>query len=198
MTLDQKIQIWVAVGTWVAGLATLAAVIVALRLAKKVEKVKLKVRVGLRELFMGDGSPAQKHLAISVTNLGERAVTINSVGWAVGKGKHREFAMQPEAAVYSAHYPIRANLRQRSELHGFVSRHSDLAERLRHWFRPRPFGQTFEIVGGADTYFCRPDGRSQTRKRFVGSFEEIPLIFNLSNCFRTPLQPGPSHSPVTR
>jgi hypothetical protein len=50
MTLDQKIQIWVAVGTWVAGLATLAAVIVALRLAKQVEKVKLKVQVGLREL----------------------------------------------------------------------------------------------------------------------------------------------------
>lgn len=106
MTLDQQIQIWVAVGTWVAGLATLAAVIVALRLAKKVEKVRLKVRVGLRELFMGDGSPPQEHLAISVTNLGERAVTINSVGWAVGKGKHRKFAMQPEAAAYSAHYPI--------------------------------------------------------------------------------------------
>jgi hypothetical protein len=60
MTLDQKIQIWVAVGTWVAGLATLAAVIVALRLAKQVEKVKLKVHVGLRELVMGDGSPFQE------------------------------------------------------------------------------------------------------------------------------------------
>jgi len=106
MTLDQKIQIWVAVGTWVAGLATLAAVIVALRLAKQVEKVKLKVHVGLRELFMGDGSPSQEHLAISVTNLGERSVTINSVGWAVGRGKHRKFALQPEAAVYSAHYPV--------------------------------------------------------------------------------------------
>jgi len=106
MTLDQKIQIWVAVGTWFAGFATLAAVIVALRLAKQVEKVKLKVHVGLRELVIGDGSPFQEHLCISVTNLGERAVTINSVGWAVGKGKHRKFAMQPEAAAYSAHYPI--------------------------------------------------------------------------------------------
>ena len=106
MTLDQKIQIWVAVGTWVAGLATLAAVIVALRLAKQVEKVKLKVHVGLRELVMGDGSPFQEHLAISVTNLGERAVTINSAGWAVGKGKHRKFAIQTVAAVYSTKYPV--------------------------------------------------------------------------------------------
>jgi hypothetical protein len=74
MTLDQKIQIWVAVGTWLAGLATLAAVIVALRLAKRIEKVRLKVHAGLRVLIMGDGSPFQKHLAISVTNLGERAL----------------------------------------------------------------------------------------------------------------------------
>jgi hypothetical protein len=109
MTLDQKIQVWIAVGTWVAGLATLAAVIVALRLARKVEKVKLKVHVGLRELIMGDGSPFQEHLSISVTNLGERAVTINTAGWAVGKGKHRRFAIQPVAARYSSDYPIELN-----------------------------------------------------------------------------------------
>jgi hypothetical protein len=106
MTLDQRIQIWVAVGTWVAGLATVAAVIVALRLAKQVEKVKLKVHVGLRELFMGDGSPAEDHFCINVTNLGERAVIINSAGWAVGKGKHRKLAIQTVAAVYSTQYPV--------------------------------------------------------------------------------------------
>lgn len=30
MTLDQEIQVWVAVGTWLAGLATLTAAIVCL------------------------------------------------------------------------------------------------------------------------------------------------------------------------
>lgn len=106
MTLDQKIQIWVAVGTWFAALATLAAVVVALQLARRVEKVKLKVHVGLRELFMGDGSPAEDHFAVNVTNLGERPVIVNSVGWAVGKGKHRRFAVQTVAARYSAQCPI--------------------------------------------------------------------------------------------
>jgi len=106
VTLDQKIQIWVAVGTWVAGLATLAAVIVALYLARKVEKVKLKVHAALVELVMGDGSPPQKHLSISVTNLGERPVTINSAGWAVGKGKNRKLAIQVVGAVPSNQYPI--------------------------------------------------------------------------------------------
>jgi hypothetical protein len=119
MTLDQKIQIWVAVGTWVAGLATVAAVIVALRLARQVEKVKLKVHVGLRELVMGDGSPFQEHLSISVTNLGERAVTIPSAGWAVGMGKRRKFAIQPAAAVYSTQYPV--ELTYGKEAHFMVS-----------------------------------------------------------------------------
>lgn len=106
MTLDQKIQVWVAIGTWVAGLGTLAAVIVALYLARRVEKVRLKAHVGLMEVVLGDGSPFQRHLGIGVTNLGERPVTINSVGWAIGKLKRRRFAMQPLYGPYTDQYPI--------------------------------------------------------------------------------------------
>ena len=106
MTLDQKIQIWVAIGTWVAGLGTLAAVIVALYLARRVENVRLKAHVGLRVVILGDGSPFQRHLGIGVTNLGERPVTINTVGWAVGKRKQRRFAMQPLSGPYTDQYPI--------------------------------------------------------------------------------------------
>ena len=107
MTLDQKIQVWVAVGTWFAGIATAAAVLVALYLANRVEKVKLKAYVGIRELFRGDGSPAEDHLVINVTNHGERRVNINSVGWAVGKGKQRRFSIQSVAGAYSKQYPLK-------------------------------------------------------------------------------------------
>lgn len=106
MTLDQKIQVWVAIGTWVAGLGTFAAVVAALYLSIRVEKVRLKVHVGLREVILGDGSPFQKHLGISVTNLGERPVTINSVGWAIGKRKRREFALQPVSGPHTNQWPI--------------------------------------------------------------------------------------------
>jgi hypothetical protein len=106
MSLDQKIQVWVAVGTWVAGLATLAAAVVALHLARRAERVRLKVHVGLRELVYGDGSPAQEHLCFDVTNLADRAVTINSIGWAVGKGKTRRYCLQPESGVHTSRYPI--------------------------------------------------------------------------------------------
>ena len=106
LTLDQKIQIWNAVGTWVAGAGSFAAPIVALHLAKRVEKVRLNVGVGLMDVVLGDGSPFQKHVGINVTNLGERPVTVNTVGWAVGKGKNRRFAIQPLNSPHSSQYPI--------------------------------------------------------------------------------------------
>jgi hypothetical protein len=106
MTLDQKIQIWVAVGTWVAGLATLAAVVVALYLARRTEKVRFKVHAGLRLVVIGDGSPFQEHLSISVTNLGERPVTINSVGWAIGRGRQRRYCIQPVSGPFTTQYPV--------------------------------------------------------------------------------------------
>jgi hypothetical protein len=56
MTLDQKIQIWVALGAWVSGLGSLAAVVAALHFSRRVEKVRLKVFAGLTEVVLGDGT----------------------------------------------------------------------------------------------------------------------------------------------
>jgi hypothetical protein len=106
MTLDQKIQMWVAFGTWVSGIGTIVAVITALYLARRVEKLRLQVRVGLMQVVMGDGTPFQEHLGIDVTNVGERPVTINAIGWAVGKGKKRKYAVQPLHGPHSAQCPI--------------------------------------------------------------------------------------------
>jgi hypothetical protein len=72
MTIDQKIQLWMVVGTWFAGLGTVAAVIVALYLSRRVEKVHLKVTAYMDEVLLGDGSPPEDHFSINVTNLGER------------------------------------------------------------------------------------------------------------------------------
>ena len=95
MTLDQEIQVWVAIGTWLAAIATFSAVVVALYLAKQGERIKLKCHVGLREQIYGDGTPAIKCLCFDVTNLSERPVTINSVGWVIGRRKSKRYAMQP-------------------------------------------------------------------------------------------------------
>jgi hypothetical protein len=105
VNLDQKIQLWNAVGTWVAGLGTLAAVIVSLYLASRSDRVKLRVNVGLRVIFAGDGSPAEEQVGFSVANLGDRPVTITSVGWRVGRGTAARFCVQPLYGVYTANCP---------------------------------------------------------------------------------------------
>lgn len=104
MTLDQKIQLWNAIGTWVAGFATFAAVVVSLHLARQSSRVKLKAVVGLR-LLIGRGSPQEEVLQFSVTNQGDRPVTISNVGWVIGKGKSQRNALQLFGSAYSASIP---------------------------------------------------------------------------------------------
>jgi hypothetical protein len=84
----------------------LAAVIAALYLARRVAKVRLKVHVGPRVVVLGDGTPFQKQIAFSVTNLGERPVTIESIGWAIGRRKRQRLAIQPVSGPFTSQYPI--------------------------------------------------------------------------------------------
>jgi len=106
MTIDQKIQIWNVIGTWIAGAATFSAVLVSLHLARRTEKIRLNAFVGLRLLFLGDGSPSEEHLNFGVTNLGDRPVTVTGVGWKVGKRKNTRYAMQTLSGHWTSQYPI--------------------------------------------------------------------------------------------
>lgn len=104
MTLDQQIQIWNAIGTGVAGIATFSAVLVSLYLASRGDRIRLKVFAGHRLVIRGDGTPPEEHLNIGVTNLGDRAVTVNTVGWAVGKRKQRRHCIQTVSGPWTAQY----------------------------------------------------------------------------------------------
>ena len=106
MTLDQKLQVWMTVGTWVAGLATLLAVMTSLHLARRAERIRLRVFVGLREIIRGDGSPPQTQVCFDVTNAGERPVVVNTIGWVVGKRKKRRYCIQPVSGPWTQQYPI--------------------------------------------------------------------------------------------
>lgn len=104
MTLDQKIQVWNAVGTWVAGIATFGAVLVSLYLARAAGRVKIKAYVGLRQL-VGRGVPAEDLLQFAVTNVGERPVTISNIGWVIGKRSKRRYFVQLFGSPMSASIP---------------------------------------------------------------------------------------------
>ena len=87
-------EIWMVAGTWFAGLATLVAVVVALYLARRGEKVRLRIFVGVREVMRGDGSPSIPYVCFDVTNVGERPVIITTIGWVIGKRKARKYGIQ--------------------------------------------------------------------------------------------------------
>ena len=77
-----------------AAFGTVGAAWVALYLARRSEKVRLEVWAGTRVIVGGalvGGAPKTpiNCLAISVTNLGARPVTIHSTGWCIGRGKSR-------------------------------------------------------------------------------------------------------------
>ena len=105
MTLDQQIQVWNAVGTWLAGIATFGAVVVSLHLARKADAIRLQASAGIRLVFAGDGTPAEEHVGISAVNRGDRPVTINSIGWRIGKGKNARHCIQPVVGQYTHQYP---------------------------------------------------------------------------------------------
>ncbi|MGH9622655.1 MAG: hypothetical protein ACRD45_23480 [Bryobacteraceae bacterium] len=138
MTLDQKIQIWVAIGEWIAGIGTIAATVVALYLAKRAEKLRLKVRVELMQVVMSDGTLFQDHLGIDVTNAGERPVTIDTIGWAVGKGKKRKYAVQPLHSPHSQQCPIELSYGKAAKFSCFVRCCTELGARVRGRLCPRP------------------------------------------------------------
>lgn len=93
LTPDQTIQLWNAIGTWFAGLATFSAVVFSLVVLRRNEKVRLRVSVGLR-LIISPGEPRQEAVVIAVTNLGERPVTITNISWRVGLAELRRYAVQ--------------------------------------------------------------------------------------------------------
>jgi hypothetical protein len=105
VTLDQKIQVWNAVGTSLAGIATFAAVVVSLHLARKADRVRIQANAGIRLVFAGNGTPAEEHVGITAINQGDRPVIINSIGWRVGKGKEARHCIQPVAGQYTHQYP---------------------------------------------------------------------------------------------
>ena len=105
MTLDQQINIWNAIGTWVAGIGTLSAVIVSLYLSSRSQRLNVKAHAGLRLIFAGDGSPPDELVEIGIVNHGDRTVVIKSVGWKIGRGKNARYCLQLLSGAMTDQYP---------------------------------------------------------------------------------------------
>ena len=146
MTFEQKVQLWMVVGTWFAGLATLAAVLTALYFARRGEKVRLKIYVGIRQLIRGDGSPGQDHVCFDVTNVGQRPVTITTVGWVVGKRKKRKYCVQPLLASRSQQCPVELTHGENAHLMISLTETPNWASDFSAGFINDPSGQSLKTL----------------------------------------------------
>lgn len=97
MTLDQEIQVWNAVGTWIASIGTVTAVWHALHMARKAEAIKVRMVVDFMDRKDINGTTIKPVLfGFIITNLDSRSVTIGYVGWSIGIWKNnKRFRKQP-------------------------------------------------------------------------------------------------------
>lgn len=92
--------------TGVSGIGSLSAAAVALYLARKAEKIKLKGYCGLR-VIIGQGMPRIDVVTVSVTNIGTRSTIVNNIGLQVGKGRKKRLAIITVAkGAYSVGVPF--------------------------------------------------------------------------------------------
>lgn len=88
MNLADKIALFSAIGGWVSGVSTVAAVSVSLYLANRKPRISIKCRVGLRVIFGKSyvGRDVREDgLAITVTNQSIVPITVNNIHWEIGQ-----------------------------------------------------------------------------------------------------------------
>ena len=73
-----------AIGQVAGAVATFAAVVVSLWIARSERRAHIKARAGLRLIAYGDGSPFEDAISILITNHGMWPVHVSSVGWKTG------------------------------------------------------------------------------------------------------------------
>ena len=84
--MDQHtFQILNTLGTWLAGIGTLSAVIVSLYLARRGSKIKLKINAGHR-ILVGSTMEGKypDYCSIRIVNTGFRQANLTELGWKVG------------------------------------------------------------------------------------------------------------------
>ena len=88
------LQLWAVIGTWIASIGTVGAVITSLWLALYQTKIKLKVSAGHRLYITPGCNEPPDYCAIRVVNIGTRPAKITNVAWQVGNGKKKKQMVQ--------------------------------------------------------------------------------------------------------
>lgn len=93
---------------WLSALGTIAAVITSLYLARRGDRITLKVTLGIRQVAVQGGGPehGRELVWLNVTNLGRRAATITQLYWRPAPWRKRGAIWLAPQNVYSSPFPI--------------------------------------------------------------------------------------------
>jgi hypothetical protein len=105
ISFDQKVQLWNTIGTWFAGVAGFGAIATALWLAARNTRVRLRTNASIWTT-VENGKLGEDVVTITATNLGDRSVIIEQVGWQVGLWRGKRYAVQ----IFSPHISDRLPL----------------------------------------------------------------------------------------
>ena len=83
------IQFWSMIGTWVASVGTVSAVITSLWFAYNQNKIKLRITVRHMQLVSRTEENAPDHCVVKIVNLSNKPAKIESIGWRAGFWKNK-------------------------------------------------------------------------------------------------------------
>ncbi len=107
MSIDTTtLQIIGVVGTWVASIGTVGAVITSLYLSSRDSRINLHVGAGERIVVGGGNEKPPRYCSIYIVNKGFRKATITNIGWRVGFLKKQYIIQQIDGNMYSSPLPI--------------------------------------------------------------------------------------------
>ncbi len=99
--MEKAINIWEIIPLWLGSIGTLAAVIVALYLARRDRKIKCSVNVNISVLFDNFSSSQEKYLSITITNRNYRSFKFTGISWRKGIFKKTYLWQVPPQNEYS-------------------------------------------------------------------------------------------------
>lgn len=91
---QSTLQLWDVIGTWVASIGTVSAVITSLWLAYHQSKLKLKVASGIRQLITPGSDHIPEYCVINVVNTGSKPAKITNISWEAGRFKDKKCLIQ--------------------------------------------------------------------------------------------------------
>lgn len=89
-----KLQLWNVIGTWIASIGTVSAVIVSLWLSYTKGKLNLQVQAGHRLVVTPGIENMPEYCSIRVVNAGDKPANITHVGWETGWFKNKGYFHQ--------------------------------------------------------------------------------------------------------